>query len=203
MKLYYSPMSPYVRKVRAVAITLGLADRIEQVPQDPREPSGAYRAKNPLARIPALETDDGDVLFDSPVICEFLGHQAPDQAVYPPAGPDRWRALKQQAIGDGIMDAAVPLRHETLRPEARQSPEWLARYEGMITSALDALESEAAANRLSDVSDIGTLSIACALGYLDFRFADLVWRNGRPALARWFDGFATRPAIADTLPAQV
>ena len=203
MKLYYSPMSPYVRKVRAVAITLGLADRIEQVPQDPREPTGAYRGKNPLARIPALETDDGEVLFDSPVICEFLAHQASDQAVYPPAGPERWRALKQQAIGDGMMDAAVPLRHETLRPEAQQSPEWLARLEGMIVSALDALEAEAAAGRLSDTSDIGTLSLACALGYLDFRFADMGWREGRPALGRWFDGFATRPALADTLPAQV
>lgn len=202
MKLYYSPMSPYVRKVRAVALTLGLADRIEHVPQDPREPSGAYRAKNPLARIPALETDDGEVLFDSPVICEFLAHLASDQAVYPPAGPDRWRALKQQAIGDGIMDAAVPLRHESLRPEAQRSPEWLTRLEGMIASALDALEADATADRLSDASDIGTLSLACALGYLDFRFADMGWRKGRPALTRWFDGFAARPAIADTLPAQ-
>lgn len=203
MKLYYSPMSPYVRKVRAVAITLGLADRIEQVLQDPREPTGAYRSKNPLARIPALETDDGEVLFDSPVICEFLAHLATEQTVYPPPGPARWRALKQQAVGDGIMDAAVPLRHETLRPEAQQSPEWLTRLEGMIVSALDALETDAAADGLSDTSDIGTLSIACALGYLDFRFADMGWRDGRPALAHWFDGFASRPAIAATLPAQV
>lgn len=203
MKLYYSPMSPYVRKVRAVAITLGLAGRVDEVLQDPRDPSGAYRAKNPLARIPALETDDGEILFDSPVICEYLAHLAPEPAVYPPAGPDRWRALKQQAIADGIMDAAVPLRHETLRPDAQQSPEWLTRLQGMITSAVDALEADAAVDRLSDISDIGTLSIACALGYLDFRFADMAWRDGRPALARWFDRFATRPAIAGTLPAQV
>ena len=197
MKLYFSPASPYVRKVRAVAIECGLIDRIELVPTDVYASGNNYEKVNPVHRVPALQLDDGMSLFDSPVICEYLDSLHQGHKLFPPVGKARWQALRLQAMGDGILDAAVPRRQESLRPEAQQSAARIATYQKMMRQTLDALEAEA--DQLSGAT-IGTLAVACALGYLDFRFASDEWRKGRPKLAAWYESFAKRPSLAQTVP---
>jgi len=197
MKLYFSPASPYVRKVRAAAIECGLIDRIELVPTDVNAADNDFGKVNPVNRVPAMQLDDGMVLFDSPVICEYLDSLSKGPKMFPPTGPERWQALRLQALGDGLLDAAVPRRQESLRPEAQQSPARVATYKKMMRQTLDALE--AGIGDLKGVT-IGTLTVACALGYLDFRFPGDEWRKGRPRLAAWYDTFVKRPSLAQTVP---
>jgi len=194
MKIHASPASPYVRKVRALAVELGVP--LDMVIADAAAVDSSFGRINPIHRVPALELDSGEVLFDSPVICECLD-ATHGGGFFPPAGPERWRVLKLQALGDGIMDAAVPRRGEVLRPEQQQSPGRLAAYERSIRQVLDALERDV--DGLSGVN-IGTIAVACALGYLDFRFPDDAWREGRPALEAWYDTFAQRPSMVQTAP---
>ena len=197
MKLYFSPASPYVRKVRVVAIEAGLADRIELLNTAPRDPATGLHERNPGARVPTLVLDDGTALFDSPVICEYLDSLGSGPKLFPPAGPARWAALVRQALGDGIMDYAVPLRHETLRTDSEQSAEFMDRARAAIHRSVDHLEGEV--GQFADW-DIGTITIACALGYLDFRFGDDPWRDGHPKLATWFEAVSQRPSLAETVP---
>jgi len=194
MKIHASPASPYVRKVRALAVELGVP--LEMVIADAAAADSSYGSINPIHRVPALELDNGEVLFDSPVICEYLD-ATHGGGLFPAPGPERWRVLKLQALGDGIMDAAVPRRGEVLRPEQQQSPGRLAAYERSIRQVLDALEHDV--EGLSGVN-IGTIAVACALGYLDFRFPDDAWRKGRPALEAWYGAFAQRPSMIQTAP---
>jgi glutathione S-transferase len=121
--------------------------------------------------------------------------------MFPLSGPARWTALRRQALADGIMDAGVLTRYETfLRPQDVRWAAWIDHQKQKFRRALDALEFEGAS---LGVVDIGTLAIACALGYLDFRFPDEDWRAGRPRLAAWLEQFSQRPAIADSAPQEV
>jgi glutathione S-transferase len=196
MKLRFSPASPYVRKVVVSAIETGLDGRIERVTTDTSDPNSGLYAENPLGKVPSLTLDDGGVLFDSPVICEYLDglHQGPK--LFPAAGPARWTALRRQAVGDGICDAALLARYEVLRPQAEQSASWIAKQKDKIARGLDAVEAEAGA--FGEGLDIGLIAIACALGYLDLRFAADAWRDTLPALAGWFKHFAERPSMRAT-----
>lgn len=196
MKLYQSPASPYARKVIMCAHELGLLPKIELKLTMPQS-DDAYGAVNPVHRIPALELDDGLVLFDSRVICEYLDSIAGNK-LFPPSGVARFRVLKLQAMADGLCDAAVPRRQETLRAPERQSREFLASRERMIRQICDAWE--AGADQLDGVN-IGTVAVAAALGYLDFRFPGDEWRKGRPKLAKWHEAFAKRPSYQATIPA--
>lgn len=197
MKLFFSPASPYVRKVRVVAAECGLTDRIELLETAPRDASTGLHERNPGARVPTLELEDGTVLFDSPVICEYLDSLHSGPKMFPPAGPARWKALVRQALGDGIMDYAVPLRQELMRTDSERSAEFLGRARAAIRRSLDHLEREVASFA---EWDIGTIAIACALGYLDFRFADEPWRPDHPKLATWFEAVSQRPSMAATAP---
>jgi glutathione S-transferase len=197
MKLYYSPTSPYVRKVLMTAIELGLRERIEIVPVhvSPVEPSDALNQTNPIGKIPALIADDGAELYDSAVICEYLDSlQGP--RLFPASGPARWQVLRQHALADGILDAAVLLRYETwLRPAPLRWQEWTDGQSSKIARGLDVLEGEVAG--LTGLT-IGSISIACALGYLDLRFGDMFWRDRRPQLSSWLEDFAQRPSFEST-----
>ena len=200
MKLYFSPASPYARKVRVSALELGLAERIELLPVtlSPVSPNAQLREHNPLGKIPALLTDSGEALYDSPVICEYLDALAGGGRLWPAGGPARWRALRRQALADGITDAAVLVRYEqTVRPEALRWNEWIEGQRLKIRTALAVLESES----LEGPLDIGAISIACALGYLDLRFPEERWRDHQPHLANWFAALAQRPSLASTAPA--
>ena len=203
MRLISNPASPYGRKVKVVAHEKGLMDRIavHTVSTSAVSPDLGLVADNPLGKIPCLVLDSGAALFDSRVICEFLDALRPEPPLLAAAGEARWDTLRLQALGDGIMDAALLTRYETmLRPEAYRWPAWVDGQLDKVRRALDRLEAvdaPAFGGRL----DLGTLTVACALGYLDFRFAQLDWRATRPALADWFAGIAERPSLRATVPA--
>jgi glutathione S-transferase len=194
--MFHSPASPYARKVRTCAIARGLDSRIELVPCNPNDSPADLLAGNPLSKIPTLVTDDGVALFDSPVICEYLDSLGDALPMFPEHGAARWRALKLQAMGDGIMDASVPRRGELAKPKEAGRDALIARWRAAVERALDALEAEVPHKAV----DIGSISVACALGYLDFRFPQEPWRETRPKLAAWFAAFGEEPAVAATVP---
>ena len=204
MKLHHHVTSPYVRKVMAVAIETGLEARLEPVTamMTPVKPDADLARDNPLGKVPCLVTDEGVALFDSRVICEYLDSLHDGPKMFPPAGPARWSALRRQAQGDGIMDAAVLTRYETfLRPEERRWPEWIEGQKLKFRRALDSLEAEADA--FGEAVDIGTITIGCALGYLDFRYQDENWRAARPRLAAWVERLSKRPSMVRTVPQEI
>jgi glutathione S-transferase len=199
MKLRYSPTSPYVRKVSVTAIELGLAARIERIPTDTQDRESGLAEHNPLGKLPALILEDGGLLYDSPVICEYLDSLHDGPKMFPAAGPERWTALRQQALGDGILDAAILRMIETARrPEELRWPGWIKHQTTKIVRAIDRFESEAEA--LEGPLTIGRITAGCALGYLDFRAPEMDWRAGRSMLAAWYEKFAQRPAMQETVP---
>ncbi len=195
MRLHHTPASPFGRKVLVCAHEKSIAGRITVVPTSPSTDAG-LRALNPLAQIPTLIIDEGEVLFDSTVICHYLELIAPDPPLYPATPTALVAALRRQAIGDAICDAAVLRRMESQRPEAERSAAHDARLVGRIERALSWLEARPA--ELDGPPDIGHIAIACALGYLDLRFAHEPWRASHPGLARWFEAFAARPSMQAT-----
>jgi len=198
MQLRHSPASPYVRKVMVTAIETGLESRIEVVPTDVWSADTDIGAVNPLGKVPTLTTDDGEILYDSPVICAYLDSLHDGAKLLPAAGAADWRAQRQQALADGLLDAAVLVRLEARRPPEQQSPAWRDRQQAVVDRALDRLEADAEA--LEGPVTIGQIAVGCALGYLDFRFADDGWRRDRPRLAAWYEAFAKRPSMRATVP---
>ena len=196
MKLYSNAASPFARKCRVIAHELGL--KLEEIRTLPmQEPE--FRRVNPLGKIPALVLDDGSVLIDSPVICEYLnsvggGKFFPGMSIWRPTN-GRWKALGLAALGDGIADAAVAwviLGRETPVPEAARQRQMQA-----VLATMDALE------RVKFAADptIGEISIGCALGYVDFRMPDLDWKASRPNLSAWYAKFSEYPSMKATVPA--
>ena len=207
MKLRYSPTSPFVRKVTVAAYELDLDNRIERIPTSvaPTKRNDDVVRDNPLVKIPALTTDDGLVIYDSPVICEYLDSLAGGAKLFPAEGKPRWLALRQQALGDGILDAAILGRYETLRPREFQWQEWTDAQLRKVRGALSALEMECEGGELRDIPEgnlptIGQITIGCALGYLDFRYASEVWRERHRRLGAWYGTFAKRRAMQETVP---
>jgi glutathione S-transferase len=196
MKLFHAPNSPFVRKVMACAIARGIAQRIETVPTNPHDSPAGLLAANPLSKIPCLIADDGAAVFDSPVICEFLDGIGDTAPLFPPPGPARWRALTLQALADGILDAALVRRGLVGVPPGAAIEAVIARQKAVMDRALEVLEREVPHQGL----DIGTISAACALGYLDLRFAGDDWRANRPALAAWFVAISAASALARSAP---
>ncbi len=200
MKLRYSPTSPYVRKVTVTAIETGLDSRIERHATDVREPPEDFLFDNPLGKVPTLTTDDGLVLFDSAVICEYLDSLHNGRKLFPTEVPQRWRTLRLMALGDGILDAAVLRRAEVVRPEKEQSVSWIERQKGKVMRGLAMLEREVP--RFHPEVTIGQITIGACLGYLDFRFPEEHWRIGRPMLADWYSMFMSRPSMEATMPCE-
>lgn len=201
MKLYHSPASPFVRKTLVVAHEAGLADRIEiaTVALSPVAANADLNRENPLGKIPALVLDDGSTLFDSRVVCEYLDTLHGGPRLFPATGPDRWTALRRQALADGLLDAAILCRYESaLRPAERRWADWVDAQRGKFRRAIDALEGEAAG--FGETVDVGTIAAACALDYLDFRSLDDGWGDGRPRLAAWLERFVRRPSMQATRP---
>ena len=200
MKLYYSPSSPYARKVRIVAIEAKLDKKIDMVnvALTPVAPNADVDKHNPIGKIPALSVKGMD-LFDSPVICEYLDAYNKGRKLVPRKGRERWVALRLQAMADGLLDAALLARYEGfLRPEDKRWPDWSTGQMKKIEGVLDALEAEA--KSLKGKLTIGTISVVAALGYLDFRFASHDWRAARPKLAKWFATASKMPSVKSTVP---
>jgi glutathione S-transferase len=199
MKLYWSSRSPFVRKVMIAAHELGLADRIERIPAVVAlaQANPAVMAYNPLNKIPTLIADDGSVLFDSTVICEYLDTLASPPRLFPAAPGERLAALRWHALANGLTDVLILWRSETLRPAAQRSDAVVEALALKTTASLDVLEREVDALARAPLS-IGHVGAAAVLAYVDFRFADLAWRSGRPRLVAWFDAFARRPSMVAT-----
>jgi glutathione S-transferase len=198
MKLYFSPPSPFSRKVRVVAHELGL--KLEEIEISSRG-NMEFRKINPLGKIPALVLDDGSALFDSPVICEYLnqvggGKFFPGNSILG-NNTGRWKALGLQALGDGIMEAALgKVYEERFRTPEQRSESIVANYISVVQSGLDALEGV----KFAETPTIGEITVACALGYVDFRLAELNWRAARPKLAAWYEKFSQYPSMQATKP---
>lgn len=200
MKIYFSPASPFVRKCMVIAHELGLADRIEKLPSaaGPVARDQNIIPDNPLGQVPTLITDDGQRLFDSRVICEYLNDLG--KGALFPTGATRWAALAEQSLGDGMLGAALLARYETvLRPEPLRWDGWYEGQMGKVRDGLALLEKTAA--RLEGRLDIGIITVGCALGYLDFRFPDIDWRGDYPNLARLYEKLSQRQSFIDTRPA--
>ncbi|MBL0950452.1 MAG: glutathione S-transferase family protein, partial [Pseudomonas sp.] len=153
---------------------------------------------NPLGKIPGLLTDAGEALYDSRVICEYLDtlHQGPKLL---PGGFARWQVLRLAALADGLMDAALLARYErAARPAELQWPAWLEGQLGKVQRALTELERQV--GQLQGPLDLAQIGVACALGYLDFRFADLDWRAAHPGLAAFQQTFAQRASMQASAP---
>jgi glutathione S-transferase len=200
MRLHWSPRSPYVRKVMIVAHELGLADRLQTVRTTVggTTPHLELMHENPLGKIPTLVLHNGTIIYDSPVICEYLDtlHNGPRLF---PDWPERLTALRRLALGDGMLDIALAWLGERFRPQEKQSQPHVDLWRGKIRSCVDALEREAEALAASGFT-IGHIAIGIALAYLDFRFGDLNWRDGHPRLAAWQAIFDARPAVQANPP---
>ena len=199
MILRSAAASPFVRKVRIAASILGLDGRITLEPADTVNPSDTVRQQNPIGKIPALVLDDGVVLFDSRVILEYLDHVAGGGRIIPNEPKARFAALRLQALADGLMDASILLIYEgRWRDAAKHEAKWVDHQSGKVARALASLE--AAPPALDATPTVGQITLACALGYQDFRFHG-TWRKDHPRLVKYLDGFAAAvPAFAATKP---
>jgi glutathione S-transferase len=200
MKLFYSQTSPFVRKCLVAAHELGLAQRLELLPAaaHPVNRDRSVVEHNPLGKIPTLVTDAGAVFFDSRVICEYLNGLG-DGHLLPAAAEARFAILTDQALADGLMDAAVLARYESgARPEHLRWPAWVGGQMEKVTSAVSDFERRAAG--WGGRMDLGVIALGCALGYLDFRYPDIGWRERGPSLARWYAQFAARESMTKTRP---
>jgi glutathione S-transferase len=200
MKLHGTMISPFVRTVVMTAHELGLAGKITLIDSgfvSPIEPHAEITRHNPLGKIPCLVTNHGHPLYDSRVICEYLCHHAGDKTLLPDEPVRRFRIITLQALAMGMAEAAVAWRYETVaRPTEFRWPSWAERQIERIVASLDDLES----HWKGDLGSItaGTVACAAVLGYIDFRLADIGFRNGRPALAAFYDRFSARPSMEAT-----
>ncbi len=197
MILRSSPASPFGRKVRIAAGVLGLADKIDVRETDLNDPADSIRAQNPVGKIPALILEDGEALYDSPVILDYLDHLAGGGRIIPREPKARFAAMRMQALCDGILDASLLQVYESrYRPAEMKVQAWLDRQADKVARGLAALE--VAPPVLTPTPDVGQITLACALGYRDLRFGGS-WRADHPKLVAWLDKFASQvPAFAQT-----
>ncbi|MFX0541560.1 glutathione S-transferase [Roseovarius sp. S4756] len=199
MRLLTGPTSPFARKVTVVLHELDMTDEVEMqvVTTTPIKTDSEVAAANPLGKIPALIRNEGSALYDSRVICRFLNAKA-GGALYPEA--HQWETLTLEATGDAIMDAGIAMIYEVrMRPEDKQWDGWIDAQWGKIEKAIDALENRWISH-LTGPLDMGVISVACALRYLDFRQPDREWRGAHPLLAAWLAKFDQRPSMLATRP---
>lgn len=189
MHLRFSPASPYTRKVKIAAAVLKLDERIEDLPTNTDDPASPLRQENPLGKLPTLILDDGSALYDSRVIVDYLDHLAGGGHLLPLEAKARFATLKLQALADGICDAALLIRYESVyRTEQERSASWVARQQEKIDRSLAELDQTLTNEHVASPR-IGDIAAACALGYLDLRFEGR-WRASHPVLVAWLDAFA-------------
>lgn len=200
MKLIGSLTSPYVRKARVV-----LAEKkidYEFVVDPPTAPDSSVPKYNPLARIPVLVLDDETAIFDSPVIVEYLDNLSPNNKLFPQPNRERIEVKRWEALADGLLDAAVGIRLELQRPELQRSADWMRREQEVIDRALVMMAEQLAEKHwcMGTPFTFADAAVGCALGYLDFRFAEMDWRGRHPNLARLHERLMQRPSFADSAP---
>jgi glutathione S-transferase len=201
MRLTWSTNSPFVRKIVVFGLETGLDERIERVPTKtmPTTPCADLSQHNPLTKMPSMQLDDGEWLYDSRVICEYLDTLHGRAPLVPAQGATRFSVLRMQALGDGILDAGILCRYEGLRPAEFRWPTWVDSQLGKVRRALDVLEREQALLGAEELH-LGQIAVACALGWLDFRGVAGDFRANHPFLARWYETFSSRPSMRATVP---
>jgi glutathione S-transferase len=203
LQLYYSPTSPYVRKITVLIHEAGLDNRVERIAASgtPLDPGSLPVQENPLGKVPVLVTPHG-TLYDSRVICRYLDDLAGAGAY--PAGDALWRTLVLESTADGILDASLLMVYEgRLRPESLRFQPWIEAQWAKVSRALDVLEADwqdHLGTPKAGCPDMGHIALGAALGYVDFRLGARDWRAGRPALAAWAAQFMARPSMAATVP---
>jgi len=200
MKLIGTLSSPYVRKARVV-----LAEKkieFELVIDSPNSPDSNVPRYNPLARVPVLVLDDGVAIFDSPVIVDYLDNLAPNNRLFPQPNRERVEVKRWEALADGVLDAAVAIRLESLRPENQRSESSMRRERAVIDSALAWMASELGDRHwcMGTAFTFSDVAVGCALGYLDFRFPEIDWRGAYPNLGKLHEQLMQRSSFAETLP---
>lgn len=198
MKLLYTPASPFVRKVSILVAERGLTDQITPIVAHPMAADAVAHNPNPLLKIPTLILEDGALLYDSPVICAYLDTLGDAPRFLPTEGPDHWRVLRAQALGDGLTEAILRLVLEGRRTDSERSAFWVDRWTQVLHRALPEVARDVDAH--PGFSHLGHIAHACALGYLDFRFPEIDWRTAVPGLADWWEETARRPSIIGTMP---
>lgn len=201
MQLIYAPASPFARKVRVLASETGLSHRLELIETSvlPVSVNERVNLLNPLGKIPVLLTDEGEALYDSRVICEYLDSLHDQPRLFPTNPALRWRTLRLAALADGLMEASVLTRYErAARPAERQWDEWIDGQLSKVRRGLKSLNDNV--GQLQGPLDIAQIGVACALGYLDFRFAELSWRNEFPGLVAFQDKFSERESMRSSAP---
>jgi len=197
VKLYVNQTSPYARKVRVVVKEKNLTDRVTLIDIDPWNDPLPLLAVSPLSRVPVLVTDENVTLTESDTISRYLDERWPAAPMMPAGFAERTEVASRVALLQGMIDSAFDAAIEKRRPAAQQWPESIARQLRAVERGLTVVER---VRRPDDRFDLGDVSLACLLGYLDFRHAALAWRSSRPALAIWFEAVSRRPSMASTGP---
>lgn len=190
MKLYYNKPSPYARKVRVVAHEKALMESLDLHEVDPWIDPPELLAVNPLAKVPALVTNDGTLLTESTAIGVYLDSLGHGRKL---VEGERWRVMARVGLAQGLIDAAFAIVIERRRPAAQQSTDWIARQRRAIGRTLTKVEMP------GDRFDLGDITLACGLAYMDFRLLEIPWRTDRSDLAQWLDQVNQRPAMRATV----
>jgi len=202
MTLYFNKASPFARKVVILLHETGQLDRVtlRETVLTPVNPVAELNDDNPAGKIPALRLADGNVIHDSRVILDYLDHQHVGNPLIPRDGSARWRRLTLASLADALLDAALLIRYEqALRPEEKHWDVWLDNQQEKIERTLNYFEQDAI-TELSSTFDVAAISVASALGYIDFRQPDLAWRSRYPRLANWYFEVSERPSMQATQP---
>jgi glutathione S-transferase len=201
MKLFASPASPYTRKVRIVLVEKKIECDLEQVDVGPVD--NPVNAHNPLGKIPALVLDDGTAIYDSRVIVEFLDGKSPIGRLIPEDLRDRIAVRRWEALADGVLDAGLLVRYESLRDKNEQSKAWSEKQLARMKRGMDQMAGELAERQWchGERYSLGDIAVGCCLGWLGFRKpGDVDWHKSYPVLARHYEKLMARPAFADTVP---
>ena len=195
MKLIGSKTSPYVRKVRVLIAEKNIA--CEFVEENASAGDTKVPQFNPLNKVPALVLDDGESIYDSGVIAEYLD-TLPGASFIPKDARSRALVRRDEALGDGISDAGITMRLEGQREAARQDAAWIARQRSKVEAGIAAV-SKSVGSRRGAATTLGDIACACSLFWLEFRFPEIRWRDD-PVLKAWAENLEKRPSFATTKP---
>lgn len=208
MKLFWTPASPFVRKVMVVAMELDLEPQISIHPTFWPHEWGTrtiafdseFVAANPIGRIPTLVTDEGVAIAESNWICDYFQKKVGMPLLIPAGGKERWQCVRLVGVADGALEAMIARRAENLRPPAEQSKDFLSKQRERIARCFDTLEAEI--QTMQTELSLAQITAAVACGYMEFRYPADEWRANRPELSGWYDAFSQRPSMVKTLPTE-
>jgi glutathione S-transferase len=202
MKLFSAPASPFARKVRIVLAEKRIECDLANVNVQPQE--NEVNAHNPLGKIPTLVLDDGTAIYDSRVIVEFLDNMTANSRLIPQDHRERIAVRRWEALADGVLDAGLLVRYESLRPKTEQSASWTEKQAARVRRGLAQLEADLGDRPWcqGERYTLADIALGCCVGWIGFRMpAGIDWRADYKDLAKHYDKLMERPPFADTVPA--